>query len=365
MFSIIEKMEFERVLSRLGSVEEYLAAADLKHTREWVIRFPPYFRKSQKYKSYLLEMKFHKYSSAFFFGSPESYALTTGFLRGDFLFPARLHMGARRSLDARLAAYQALQLKALKKMYDEVEKNELLIVDFLREGPQTCLQENLFLHKRLDFVNVVLSVSHNKDNRNILGRGARIAEVNFEGVDFDKVKVLFLSDSIAGGITMFYSLEYLLERFPNLEQVVIFSIHLARVGLCVLSEYFRLRKIKGIFVGFGALLESNPPQMYYSPLPVYEPEFFADARHKALSEFLYQDLAGRICVAGNWTAMFLSPPAALQELESELSEHGKDSYAICSREIDNKILSRFGFEREDLMPASEIFLSTEGFNKLL
>ncbi len=353
----MERMNFERVFSRIGSADEYLSSAEIKHTREWITRFPAYFAKEQKYRSYLLEIKFHDYSSAFFFGSPESYALTTGFLKGDSLFPARLHMGTRRSFDTKLAAYQALQLKALREVYDKVAEDELVVVDFLREGPQTCLQENLFLHKNFDFVNVVLAVSHRKDDKNILGRGARIVEANFEGVDFDKVKVLFLSDSIAGGITMFYSLEYLLEKFPNLEQVVIFSVHLARVGLCVLAEYFRLKKIKSIFVGYGALLKSNPPQMYYSPLPVQEPKFFADKRHQALSELLYQDLAGRICVAGNWTAMFLSPPAALQELESELAEYGKDPAAVSGRKIDDKTLSRLGFAREDLLPASEIFLT--------
>ena len=285
-------------------------------------------------------------------GSPEAYAVTTGFIEKNKIVPARLHIGPKRSLDNAVATYQSLQIPGIKKILSSETEESLLVVDILREGIKTQAQDNLYMLYKKVFTTVILSMSHKKDNKNPLKRSVYLGQAKFEGVNKKRVKTVVISDSIAGGVTMFYALEFLKKELPNLKKVIIISPHLAITGAFILAEYFKKANILGILVGFGALLKSNPPEMYYSPLPVDKPKYFADTRHINLAKYLYKDLAGKICVAGNWTAMFLAPQAAYKEIQEELkTKNWKNK--IKKRKITNKILKTMGFKPSNLKPASQ------------
>lgn len=297
--------------------------------------------------------------------SPEAYAVTTAFLEWKEkklqLCSARLHTGPLRSMDVATATYQALQLPILreyiKKLADPAR--ELVVVDLLREGPKTQVQDALYWIYKIKPTTALMSITHVADNTTSLGRKAVIQQPNFEGIDPDQVKMVILSDPIAGGVTQFFALEYLRNKFVNLKDVVIVAPHLAAYGGLALCQYAEEKKLSVTILGFGALLQSVPPEMYFSPTPVEKVEWFADERHAKLVKFLYGDAASKLCVAGNWTAMFLAPCLGVQWFSDELKSVQLTIDEVAAKQPTLEQLKEWKFTVTELVPVSSYVLAQQ------
>lgn len=289
-------------------------------------------------------------------GSPEAYALTTGLLQVDEkqleLLPARLHFGPARSLDNRVACFQAFQIPEIKSFFAEAEASEqqLLLTDLLREGQKTQAQEAVHYLFNQQPTNALVNVSHQQDESTPLGRIAVVDEPNLEGVALDKVTHMVLSDSIASGVTQFYALKYFADKLPNLEKVLIVSPHLTKYGSLNLCRYLGSLGIDLILLGYGAWLDSREPDLYFSPTPVNNEKYFVDSKQAQLMLAIYGDLASKLGVAGNWTAMFLSPSEGKKWLKEELEEIGGSMQDIKQLSLDE--IKEIGFKLKELVPAS-------------
>lgn len=292
------------------------------------------------------------------FTSPEAEAITTGLVgweNGALRYiPARWHTGAKRSIDALVAGHQAVQMPAVKEVLAGLNNpnEELIIVDLLREGQKTCLSEGFYFNYGITPTNVLLSISHVPDTSTPLGRRAKVNKPNLEGVNPKKVKILVLSDAVASGTNQFFAINFFQKIFPNLEKVVVVAAHLTQYGAEALGKFLINTKMTGVIIGFSALLKSNPPQMYFSPTPVNDPDKFADPAQAGVMKMIYGVAAEKLCVAGNWSAMFLSPQVGMEWLEKELKEQG-----LTIDEIKSKIPSIEKIKKElggleKIIPAS-------------
>jgi hypothetical protein len=302
-------------------------------------------------------------------GSPDAFAITTGLLAwqksGLRFLPARFHTGPKRSLDAAAATFQALQLAAVKQVINRIGslENRLVLVDLLREGQKAQTPEALYYLTGNQPTNVLVSIHHVPDPQTTLGRRAEVAPPNLEGVNPQKVTTLLLCDPTASGVNQFYTLEYFRSRLPKLNQVIIVAPHLSQYASLALARYLAKVRLPGLMVGFGALLDSLPPLMYFSPTPVNDPERFVDRRHLELIQFLYGPAAARLCVAGNWTSMFLAPQVGLEWFERELKENHLSLAQIKKRCPSLSQLKRLGFSLPELTPAST-YLDAVNANQL-
>lgn len=301
--------------------------------------------------------------------SAEAAAVTTGLLawqkrRLRFL-PARFHTGPARSLDTAVATYQAFQIPALKRLIQGLDSPEtqLILVDLLREGQKTQTAEAVFYLFGYQPPNLLFSIHHVPDTTTSLGRRAKLSPPNLEGVDPQTVTTAVVADPVAGGVNQFTSLAFLRQTFPQLSRVIIIAPHLTRYGALALSRFLDGEGLAATFVGFGALLDSNPPDMYFSPTPVNDPERFVDLRHKELMQLLYGPAAARLCVAGNWTAMFLAPRVGLEWFERELKENHLSIAQIKKRCPSLSQLKQLGFSLPELTPAST-YLNAVNANQL-
>lgn len=302
----------------------------------------------------------NNHSSIAILGSPEANALTTAILEWNkkmlTLLPARMHVGPLRSLDASIACFHAMQIPEFHSILANLASpnEELVLVDLLREGQKTQTPEAVYyLHNFLP-ANVLLSINHVPDKTTPLGRKACLVPPNMEGINKTKVTTLLLSDSVASGTNQFFAFEYFFEQFPNLQQVIVLSAHLTEYGARALGKYLTGRGVKSLLVGFGALLESNPPEMYFSPTPVNKPEKFADERQSEIMKTIYGQCAEKLCVAGNWSAMFLSPRLGVSWFEKELRELGKGSDEILNWLPSTMELKSAGFSLMDFIPISTL-----------
>ena len=294
-------------------------------------------------------------------GSPETHALTTGFLdwqnsRLQFS-PARLHTGPRRSFDAAIACLQGLQLPPVANILNRLDKMEsqLLLVDLLREGQKTQIQEAIYHLYRQQPANIILSIYHIPDNTTPLTRRSKLAPPNLEGVNPETNNTLILSDLIAGGVHQFYSLQFLFKKLPKIKQIIFVSPFLSQYGALALARFLKNKKVKALFIGYGALLNSNPPEMYFSPTPVNEPQRFANPQHVKLMDHIYGKTATTLGVGGDWTAMFLAPELGLDCFKKELAQQKLTIKAIKKRLPSLKRVNELGFSFKELTPASTYF----------
>lgn len=297
--------------------------------------------------------------------SPEAYAVTTGFLEWKGkkleLRSARLHTGPLRSMDVATATYQSLQLASVRQKIEKLSNpdSELVVVDLLREGPKAQVQDALYWIYKIKPTTALMSITHVADDSTSLGRKAVIQQPNFEGIDPEQVKTVILSDPIAGGVTQFFALEYLRNKFENLKDVVIVAPHLAAYGGLALCEYAEEKKLSLTILGFGALLQSVPPEMYFSPTPVEKVEWFADERHAKVVEFLYGGAASKLCVAGNWTAMFLAPSLGVQWFSDELKTVHLTIDEVAARQPTFEQIKEWKFKVAELVPVSSYALAQQ------
>lgn len=311
----------------------------------------------QKQVSYL-KAKINGKGKLFILGSAEAYALTTALLvfKNDDLrlVPARLHFGPSRIFDNQAACFQGLQIPEITAFFQEVDNpaQQLLLADLLREGQLSGVQTAVYyLFDQLP-TNALINVSHCEDDTTPLGRIAKVDRPNLEGVDLEAVTHMVVSDSIASGVTHFYALKYFVNKLPNLKKVLIVSPHLTRYGSLNLCRYLDSLGVKLSLLGYGALLTSRKPDLYFSPTPVNQPEQFVDPRQAELMKMIYPDTAAKLGVVGNWTAMFLSPVEAQKWFKDELEELGGDLSKIKKRKIGLDELEKLGFDLEQLVPGS-------------
>lgn len=274
------------------------------------------------------------------------------------IVPARMHVGPPRSLDNRVACYQGLQLPPVEEFFREIEdaQSQLLIADLLREGQKSDVQEAVYYLFNYLPTKALISVSHQEDDSTPLGRIAKLNTPNLEGVVPEEVTHLVLSDPLASGVTHFYALKYFVQKLPNLKKVLIVSPHLTKYGSLNLCRYLDQLDLDLTLLGYGALLNSRPPDYYFSPTPVDQPEMFVDSRRASLMKQIYSDLAKDLGVAGNWTAMFLSPSEAEKWFKREWEELGGDWSKLQARLADQSemrdLLRQSELKLEDLIPAS-------------
>jgi len=305
-----------------------------------------------------ISAQINPYAQVFILGSAEANALTSGLLawqKGRLKFlPARLHAGPNRSLDTAVACFQAFQLPAVVKMLKSLSsfEKQLALVDLLREGQKTQVPETIYyLYQKLP-ANLLLSIHHIPDKTTPLGRKANFALPNFEGINLKTTTTLILSDPIAGGVNQFYAINYFLKKLPKLKQLIIIAPHLPQYSAVALARFLEKVKLKTIFLGYGALLNSKPPDMYFSPTPVNQPEKFANPKHAKILKFFYGEAAASLCVGGNWTAMFLAPRVGLEWFEKELREINFSLSKIKNKKLGLAQLKNMGFSLKELVPAS-------------
>jgi len=300
----------------------------------------------------------NKYAKVLLLGSAEAHAVTTGLLKLEKdqlkLVPARLHTGPARAVDVAAGGFQAMQIPEIKAEFKKLKdlETELLLIDLLREGQLTETQTAINYIYKQQPVRVLQRLYHVDDKTTKLGRKIKFFKPNFEGVDFKAVKVLVLSDPIAGGVSHLYALDYWRKRLPNLKTVIILAFHLARFGCFGLAEHARETKLKLILIGFGALLNSNPPDMYFSPTPLNNENDFVDERQAELMKQIYGQAAEKLCVAGNWTAMFLAPNEGLKWFKEELKEKGLSLKEVKVQLPKVNELKKMGFRLKELVPLS-------------
>ncbi len=324
------------------------------------IKNHPYLAVIQKNKtiSYLLG-KLNHTTQLFILGSAEANAITTALLdwhnKKLKLIPARLHTGPKRSLDNTIACFQAMQIKELQPFFKTIKNldENLLLIDLLREGQKTQVQEAICYLFDAQPSNVLMSIHHIDDKSTPLARKAKIEHINFEGVNFSKIKKIIISDSVASGVTQFYALEYLKNKLPQLKEVLILSPHLTKLGTIALTNYCKHVGLKLNLIGYTALLNSNPPDFYFSPTPIDQPKKFVQPAQAELMSLIYgKKVAQHLGVAGNWSAMFLAPKEGLKWLEIELKKLNSSIKKIKKQKISLAKIASLKIKITDLLPTS-------------
>lgn len=306
-----------------------------------------------------LKSAINKHATVFLSGSPEAYSLTTGLVklgsRNNLRFvPARLHFGIPRSIDNAVACFHCLQFPDVKAKLDGLDNidKQLLLVDLLREGQKTDTPGAIYYLYGKTPVNIMFKITHAQDDSTSLDRTAVLQEPNLEGVSTNDVTTIIMSDTAASGVTYFMALEYWRKKLPNLKSIIGIAFHLSKYAALKLSSYAKELGIDLILVGYGALLDSIPPEMYLCPTPVTTPKYFVDPSHADLMKYVYKDAASKICVAGNWSAMFLSASEGLRWFEDELNNLGISLDGVTRNLPTNAQLQKMGFSLKDVTPAS-------------
>jgi hypothetical protein len=295
--------------------------------------------------------------------TPEAKSLIACFEQRDgrlALTPGRLHLGARRRLDAAAAAFQMMSLRRFSETVLPYSTEERVIVSILREGPVLRIQENLFLATGMESRDhILISVHHVPDTER--GHKGLRSEADYYRCELSpgeaqQIRQVILADSVAGGRNILESLRIVSEDLPNLESIVVISVHASLKGIerIVRRAAYMFKEIR--FFCPNAVMLASPVNHYDCFLPRHRRDTMPDPRDLDLFDLIYGDVAPQVPIGGDWSANFFNPTRATEVYRDQLADlrmtiRGVQQQAdqLTSRDVEG-----LGFAPEDLTPYSTL-----------
>lgn len=295
--------------------------------------------------------------------SPEAKSLLACFeaTGGDLvLTPGRLHLGARRRLDAAAAAFQMMCLEPFAETIRPYGADGAVIASILREGPILRIQENLHLAVGVDTRDhILISVHHVPDAQK--GHKGLRAEADYYRCELSKreastIRQLIVADSVAGGRNIIETLKIIQRDLPNLESVVVISVHASLKGIERILKHApeEIHNVQ-FFCPNGAMMASVANH-YDCYLPRHRPGTLPDPRDLKLFDLVYGKASPWVPIGGDWSANFLNPTRATEVYETQLGSLGLTIEGIRTRarNLSPDDVVSLGFEPEELMPYSTL-----------
>lgn len=295
--------------------------------------------------------------------TPEAKSLIACFeaIRDDLvLTPGRLHLGARRRLDAAAAAFQMMSLEPFAETIRPYGADGAVIVSVLREGPILQIQENLHLATGVETRDhLLISVHHVPDAQK--GHKGLRAEADYYRCDLSKheasrIRQLIIADSVAGGRNIIEALKILRRDLPNLESVVVISVHASLKGIERIIRHApeEINEVR-FFCPNGAMM-TTVTNHYDCYLPRHRPNTLPDPRDLSLFDLIYGKASPWVPIGGDWSANFLNPTRAKEVYETQLGSLGLtiDTIRTRTRSLSLEDVVSLGFDSEELMPYSTL-----------
>jgi uracil phosphoribosyltransferase len=295
--------------------------------------------------------------------TPEAKSLLACFeLAGEdlVLTPGRLHLGARRRLDAAAAAFQMMSVKPFAETIRPYAADGAVIVSVLREGPILRIQENLHLAAGVETRDhILISVHHVPDAEG--GHMGLRAEADYYRCELSKqeastIRQLIIGDSVAGGRNIIETLNIIRRDLPNLQSLVVISVHASLKGIERIVKHApeEINEVR-FFCPNGAMTASVTNH-YDCYLPRHRPDTLPDPRDLSLFDLLYGEASPWVPIGGDWSANFLNPTRASEVYETQLGSLGLTIEGIRTRTRDLTLedVVSLGFDPQDLMPYSTL-----------
>jgi hypothetical protein len=276
------------------------------------------------------------------------------------LTPGRLHLGARRRLDAAVAAFQMMSLEPFAETIRPYGADEIAIVSVLREGPILRIQENLHLATGVETQDHILISVHHVPDAEKGHKGLR-AEADYYRCDLSKheasrIRQLIIADSVAGGRNIIEALRIIQRDLPNLESAVVISVHASLKGMERIIRYApeEINRVR-FFCPNGAMM-ATVANHYDCYLPRHRPNTLPDPRDLSLFDLIYGKASPWVPVGGDWSANFLNPTRASEVYGAQLGSLGLTIDAIRNRtrNLSLEDVVGLGFDPEELMPYSTL-----------
>ena len=295
--------------------------------------------------------------------TPEAKSLLACFeLAGNdlVLTPGRLHLGARRRLDAAAAAFQMMSVKPFAETIRPYGADGAVIVSVLREGPILRIQENLHLAAGVETRDhILISVHHVPDAQK--GHKGLRAEADYYRCELSKheastVRQLIIADSVAGGRNIIETLKIIQRDLPNLHSIVVLSVHASLKGMERIVKHApeEINEVR-FFCPNGAMM-ATVTNHYDCYLPHHRPDTLPDPRDLKLFDLIYGSVSPCVPIGGDWSANFLNPTRAREVYEAQLASLGLtiDRIRSRTRNLTPQDVADLGFGPEDLMPYSTL-----------
>ncbi len=276
------------------------------------------------------------------------------------LTPGRLHLGARRRLDAAAAAFQMMSVKPFAETIRPYGADGAVIASVLREGPILRIQENLHLAVGVETRDhILISVHHVPDAQE--GHKGLRAEADYYRCELSRheastIRQLIIADSVAGGRNIMETLKIIRRDLPKLERVVVISVHASLKGIERIIKHApeEISEIR-FFCPNGAMMASVANH-YDCYLPRHRPGTLPDPRDLSLFDLVYGKASPWVPIGGDWSANFLNPTRAREVYETQLGSLGLTIETIRTRtrnlSLDDVV--SLGFDPEELMPYSTL-----------
>lgn len=277
----------------------------------------------------------------FVFGTPEHNAITIGrfiYYKNNFRFQLpRFHVGMPAQLDLEHAIGQSLQFPQIYSLFKGFGNitSKAFGINFTREGHLSEFQKAVFQYRKILIPFTIAHVEHapSKNQHPVFKRVAKLCQINLEGLEPQKNKLLILSDNVASGMQQVAVGEYIVNfikkqaKKHSLKNLLVAAPLLTIYGASIISLWAAQEGIATIFIASGGLLGSDS-QKYFSPLLINKnaapnPEL-ASIHHQAHGE----KASHKACARCNWTASFLSPKTAIEDSEKELRLYGSSNNEV-------------------------------------
>jgi hypothetical protein len=243
--------------------------------------------------------------------SPDTRALTVGYISRNNFIPCRLNLGGTRQIHTFASTVQTLRLPEIQKILLHFKPIDISTITILRETlacnlPLALYKANILSH----YGDCYIGANHIKTKNSIT---TNYAYENVEGLNPNGLWIL--GDSIAEGRNLIATLTSLLSKFIPKHIIIICPIA-NRLGINKVAEILAKFSVPATFVVWGALFGLEPTMHYDEPwgLPDCEP---IDARDQKMFVDMY---ASTLCVGGDFGNDYYCPPLAIKLYKKQLKE---------------------------------------------
>jgi hypothetical protein len=249
--------------------------------------------------------------------------------------PGQLVLGGEREKLVVEAVHGVLGTVEMREKIQHYDQNEIAILPILREGVKYGITGGLFSNYHYYCDEIVVDAHHVSDT-SVSGYGRRVDITAFKDVDLTDepracIKMVFLGDSIAGGVVIVGMLKELQKRFPNLERIEIIA-PLATLFGCARIATQLPQKIQVNVHIFETILNGQPPEYYWSPHYPQLEMHMQPQLQKKYRTWWGQDARGNwvadtACAGYGWSEVFFHPEKQIRMMNEQLRE--RSNMTIC------------------------------------
>lgn len=240
--------------------------------------------------------------------------------------PGQLVLGGEREKLVAEAVHGVLATAELKRTIQQYDQNEIAVLPILREGVKYGIAGGLFSNFHYYCDEIVVDAHHVVDTT-VSGYGRRVDITAFKDADLtdeqrSKIKMVFLGDSIAGGVVVVGLLHELPKRFPNLERIEIIAPLATLFGCARIATHLPAKVAVRIHI-FETILNGQAPEYYWSPHYPQLEMHMQPQLQKKYRTWWGQDDAGKwiadtACAGYGWSEAFFHPAKQIRMMNEQL-----------------------------------------------